>query len=295
MDDQTIIELTAYTVASEFYAPNRDATDRFTRTLIFCHSLGRINLLGDFDEACERARWILDVLDQDFGGLGGTKLLPKLEDPCPADGRHGRHELYMAGPGGKRGPPKENWQCCQACGANGPIDRVSKAFDDCELTSDGRTLVLSPRSSGKTKAMKEATDKARAEGKTVIEINVGSMKTKGANSPNIVMGDFRPQKKDVFIHAYDNDVDLASLAWTKNGAKVIFPGDGSYGFLRAIADACIEGGQAVAEVRRRLAGAPDGHFVLYAYTLTSFQNFEQSMEGHYEFVKTPRRPQRKGR
>lgn len=48
---------------------------------------------------------------------------PSLSQPCPAPGRNGHHEVYInAGPGGKRSK-REGWQCCQACGANGPMEQ----------------------------------------------------------------------------------------------------------------------------------------------------------------------------
>jgi hypothetical protein len=63
-----------------------------------------------------------DVVEHADQGTSEDASRPSLSDPCPVEGRNGQHSLYAnAGPGGKR-DKKEGWQCCESCGANGPMD-----------------------------------------------------------------------------------------------------------------------------------------------------------------------------
>ena len=64
----------------------------------------------------------LESKDKHSGNdLVEKESVPKLSGPCP-HGRDGRHSIYFnAGPGGKR-HKVAGWQCCENCGANGPIE-----------------------------------------------------------------------------------------------------------------------------------------------------------------------------
>lgn len=94
---------------------------------------------------------------------------PSIYDPCPTEGREGRHSLYMGGPGGKR-DHRQHWQVCEACGANGPLwpagfglGASGDAFKDIEaaIREDERQKVSIALADKSFTVVKEAEARAR--------------------------------------------------------------------------------------------------------------------------------------
>ena len=63
------------------------------------------------------------VIEHADEGTAEEPSRPSLSDPCPVEGRNGKHSVYSGGPGGKR-DNSQRGLVCQSCGAFEPEPKV---------------------------------------------------------------------------------------------------------------------------------------------------------------------------